>query len=213
MRESRDAKISQVMTNLYGPVGAERVNKRLQFLDPELNRLVQDFAYEQVWGGIGGDTAAALKTKSIATISALIALGREEQIRIHLMGFFNLKGSLSEIKKLIQAMKVICEGISVSQAESALVDTVKILESEGQALREQTGDIVLPRHLQHVILLAARVALGNREKTEQAMREIAKERSLTIEEIGNIIKHMAVYCGFPAAMDGFVALKACETAF
>ena len=75
---TNDVKINKVMEKLYGVAGAAKVDKRLHFLDPELNQLIQDFAYDRVWGQIGGHDLAALKIKSIATISALIALGREE---------------------------------------------------------------------------------------------------------------------------------------
>lgn len=210
---NKDPKISKVMEKLYGPAGADKVFKRLQFLDPALNRLIQDFAYEQVWGKIGGDNPAALKVKSIATISALIALGREEQIRIHLTGFFNLQGSITEIRMLIKEMQAICGEASASKAKLALDDTVRELEREGQEVRKGVSDTALPRSLQHVILLSARIAMADKEKMEQAIHEIAVERTLNIEEVGNIINHMAVYCGFPSAMDGFAALRKCEMEF
>ena len=109
---------------------------------------------------------------------------------------------------LIKEIQAICEEVSAAKAKAALDDTVKALVNEGMKLSVQTDNMVLSQRIRHVILLAACIALANKEKTEQAMRKITK--TLNAEEVGNIIKLMAVYCGFPAAMDGFAALRACE---
>ena len=63
---------SPMLTELYGEEFAKQVYDRLESLDPELNSLIQAIPYDQFWSR----SVLSIRDKSIATIAALVALGR-----------------------------------------------------------------------------------------------------------------------------------------
>ena len=203
-------RISDVMITLYGAKIAETVAQRLDYLDPEFNQLIQDFAYDVVWSQVGGNTLEALKRKSIATVSALIAANREEQTRIHLTGFFHLQGNISEAKAICTLLRSICGNAVITKAESTLVEAIHAFEHGGnKTIEGNTAE--LPLQLQHVIRLAAQISISDKARIEQTLTEITKYNTLSVEEISNLFKHLAIYCGFPAVMDGFAVLRQCRS--
>src|SRR5581483_8403101 len=85
-RSSGDQKMpskSHMMDELYGKEVADKVYNRLQELDPELNEVVQKIAYDHFWARPGLN----IRDKSLVTVASLIAMGKEEQTKIHMNGF------------------------------------------------------------------------------------------------------------------------------
>ncbi len=102
-REERSSG-SRMMKELYGSDFAAQVAGRLEELHPELNRVVQDFAYEQVWSRDG----LSFREKSLITVAALIAMGREEQTKIHMTGLLQSGGKVEDIENALIHLAVYC---------------------------------------------------------------------------------------------------------
>ena len=60
----------------------------------------------------------------------------------------------------------------------------------------------LPRKVRSMLNIAMLVALGKAEELELHL-DGATRNGLTKKEIGEVLLHTAIYCGFPAALGGF----------
>jgi 4-carboxymuconolactone decarboxylase len=76
---------------------AKEIYDSLDALDPELNELIQRFAYDTLWLRDGLTT----REKSIATLGALLGSGRERALRLHLTGFLETCGSEEDLKNVL----------------------------------------------------------------------------------------------------------------
>lgn len=86
----------EIMNHLYGEYAVE-LGESLERLDKEFANMIREFPYANIWSREG----LTLKERSIATISSLIALGKEDQTEIHMRGFLNCGGTQKELKELI----------------------------------------------------------------------------------------------------------------
>jgi 4-carboxymuconolactone decarboxylase len=72
-------------------------------LSPDLARYIFEFPYGDVWSRPGLD----LKTRSLATVSALIALGHcEPELKVHMNGMLRVGWTRDEIIELVIHMAV-----------------------------------------------------------------------------------------------------------
>lgn len=108
--------VSPLMQRLYGEAYAKDVFERLQFLDREFNELVQEVAYERFWSRPG----LTVRDKSLVTIAALIASGKEEQTKIHMRGFLKSGGTYNELRSAIIHLTVYCGFPAAMTAFAAL---------------------------------------------------------------------------------------------
>lgn len=92
------------MMELYGAGYSKQVFDRLHFLDRELNDLIQRIPYDQFWSREGLST----RDKSLITIAALTALGRDEQIQIHMRGFLKSVGTMNELRNALIHLAIYC---------------------------------------------------------------------------------------------------------
>ena len=60
----------------------------------------------------------------------------------------------------------------------------------------------LPRKIRSMLNIAMLVALGKAEELELHL-DGAIRNGVTKKEIGEILLHSAIYCGYPAALGGF----------
>lgn len=60
-----------------------------------------DFIQEQLFGGIWSRPGLPLKTRSLITVAALMAMGRGPQLRAHMRGALNIGITPEELKELI----------------------------------------------------------------------------------------------------------------
>jgi 4-carboxymuconolactone decarboxylase len=83
---------------LFGP-GADQLQATMAAakLAPELDRLSDEFVFGQVWTHPGLE----LPQRSLVTISALVALGRERELRGHIAG--GLRAGLAR-EEIVQAI-------------------------------------------------------------------------------------------------------------
>ena len=100
----KPVRLSPLMVELYGDQHSKEVFDRLHYLDRELNELIQKVPYDLFWSRGGLST----RDKSLVTISALIALGREEQTKIHMRGFLKSGGTMNELRNAIIHLAIYC---------------------------------------------------------------------------------------------------------
>jgi 4-carboxymuconolactone decarboxylase len=85
------------------PDGLERINENLKDIAPDMARFVVEFAYGDVYSRPGLD----LKTRELATVSALTALGNcPLQLKSHINGALNAGWSRQEVVEVIMQMAV-----------------------------------------------------------------------------------------------------------
>jgi 4-carboxymuconolactone decarboxylase len=113
---------SALMQTLYGE-SAEVVYQRLQSLDATLNSLIQTFAYDQVWQL----PPLSIREKSLITVAALVALGKPEQLRMHMIAFLNCGGSITELRAILVHLALYC-GFPASLA--AFAELGKIVDDK-----------------------------------------------------------------------------------
>ena len=104
MTKKISPRVSPMMVKLYGDEYARQVADRLEELDPELNTWIQEFPYERGWAREGLN----VRDKSLTTVAALIAMGKEEQARIHMRGFLNAGGTVDELRAAILHLAIYC---------------------------------------------------------------------------------------------------------
>lgn len=195
-------KQSEMMDKLYGKELAAKVYARCEGLDPEFNELVQDYVYEKFWARPG----LKLIEKSLVTVISLIILNKAEQLEVHLKGFFHQGGHASDIEKLLKYFVDLKYMASVSSAAA-------ILNKVSAEYKETSSAIAMPLSFDEggrtksIIDLAVHIALGDNEKTERCMRDLLVKKILSEKDMGNIMLHQIVYCGFPCAMNGYAVLQ------
>lgn len=94
--EDRIAKGKAKMVELFGPRAAEPGGPLFD-MSPEFSNLVQEVVFGAVWSDPTLDT----RLRSFITMSALIALDRQPELRIHFRGALNLGIPREQIIALI----------------------------------------------------------------------------------------------------------------
>ena len=75
----------------------DKIARRLEAIDPDLARYIQDFAYEEVMARPGLD----LKTRELLAVTALIALGNPDELKTHLRGALASGATEREVRETI----------------------------------------------------------------------------------------------------------------
>lgn len=101
-RNDKTAEGKRIMDRLEAGAG-ERVTNRLAELDPDLPRLITDYAFADVVGRPGLD----LKTREMLTVAALTAMGTAQgQLEFHIRGALNVGVAKEELLEVIIQMAV-----------------------------------------------------------------------------------------------------------
>lgn len=98
----KTAEGKRIMDRLEAGAG-KRVSNRLAELDPDLPRLITDYAFADVVGRPGLD----LKTREMLTVAALTAMGTAQgQLEFHIRGALNVGVAKEELLEVIIQMAV-----------------------------------------------------------------------------------------------------------
>src|SRR3712207_5834113 len=81
-------------------LGDAYVDRTAQIQDPFLAPFFQA-GTDHVWGGLWNRPGLDLKYRSLAVVSALTALGRTHELRIHLNGALNLGWTPEELREVL----------------------------------------------------------------------------------------------------------------
>lgn len=71
-----------------------RIQERLNDLDPDLGRYIQEFAYDTVYDRPGLD----LKSKELIACALLVSLGSPPELRTHIRGAMNAGATEDEVR-------------------------------------------------------------------------------------------------------------------
>lgn len=81
-------------------LGEKHVGRSLQNLN-DFNQDFQNFISRFAWGEVWSREGLPRHTRSLVTIAILLALGREDELRMHLRACFNNGVTKDELKELI----------------------------------------------------------------------------------------------------------------
>ena len=230
--------------------GSAAVQKSLQDISPDMGRFIIEFAYGDVFSRPGLDP----KSRQVATIAALTALGNAEpQLKFHIGGALNVGVTPQEIVEVIYVATLFSgfpaglnaisaarevfktrgvqvststEGETTSRRERGLNALAETSGGSGQAVLDGLKDIapamgefildfaygdVISRQLspkwKEITMIAARVARGSMRPQVKVHVKAGEKVGLTKEEIVEVVNQMAVYAGFPAALNGLSAVR------
>ncbi|WP_337078600.1 4-carboxymuconolactone decarboxylase [Acinetobacter pittii] len=81
-------------------LGEKHVDRSLQNLN-DFNQDFQNFISRYAWGEVWSRPGLPRHTRSLVTIAILLALGREDELRMHLRACFNNGVTKEDLKELI----------------------------------------------------------------------------------------------------------------
>ncbi|WP_120429869.1 4-carboxymuconolactone decarboxylase [Acinetobacter baylyi] len=81
-------------------LGEKHVNRSLENLN-DFNQDFQNFISRFAWGEVWSRPGLPRHTRSLVTIAVLLAIGREDELRMHLRACFNNGVTKDELKELI----------------------------------------------------------------------------------------------------------------
>ncbi len=95
----------------------------------------QEFITTTAWGGVWGDPTLPWKTRSLVTLAMMVALGREDEFKLHLRPALRNGVSVEELRSLLM-QTAIYAGVPAANnafkwAKEAL--GAELIEAEGQA--------------------------------------------------------------------------------
>jgi 4-carboxymuconolactone decarboxylase len=107
-------------------LGDEHVDRAVERTTEE-TREFQDFITRYAWGEIWTRPGLDRRTRSCITITALVALGRFEELELHIRGARRNGVTVDEIKEVLLQCAVYC---GVPAANSAFAVFRRVLEEE-----------------------------------------------------------------------------------
>lgn len=78
--------------------------ERMAAEDPEWAALVDTFALEKVWSRPG----LSLRERSLVTLASQVALGRWDQVTLHMRSFLHQGGSREELREVCLQLAIYC---------------------------------------------------------------------------------------------------------
>lgn len=191
---------SNMMNIIYGEERAKKVKLQYNELSARLGELVEQVVYDTFWARAG----LSFKDKSIITIISLIALNKKEQLQLHFDSYINLGGTFDHMAQCLARMAA-CEHVDSVNYHSSLSEFMG--KAEFKSLNILNGSTVLAARDKAIVDLTICIALGNQLETKNCLLELIESNPVSIDEIGNIMLHQIMYCGFPCAMNGFAVLR------
>jgi 4-carboxymuconolactone decarboxylase len=113
----------------------EKVIESLKDISPELGTFIIEYAFGDIYIREGLD----LKSKEIAVVSALTAMGNAQpQLKVHINGALNTGSTINELKEVILQMSVYSGFPSCINAMNSLKEVLN--EREKQGIKDTIGD-------------------------------------------------------------------------
>ncbi|KAB2833462.1 MAG: carboxymuconolactone decarboxylase family protein [Candidatus Dadabacteria bacterium] len=118
--------------------GAEKSIERLKSLHPDLEKLVMEFAFNDIYGR----PALDLRSREIATIAALAATGQINQLKVHVQAALNVGVTKEEIIEVMLQMALYAgfpAAINAIQAAREVFDEIEIdrLKTNGSGIEPE----------------------------------------------------------------------------
>jgi len=130
MDESRYDVGMRVRREVLGDAHVDRAAARTTAFDADFQRLITEMAWGSVWARPGLDRP----TRSLVTIAMLAALGRGEELALHLRASRNTGATPAQIAETLLHVAIYA-GIPAANSAIALAKQV-LVETEGDATPE-----------------------------------------------------------------------------
>ena len=233
---------------------AAKVLSGFQDIAPDMARFIIEFAYGDVYSRAALDH----KSRQVATIAALTALGNAKpQLQFHIRAGLNVGLSPQEIVEIMYVTTVFAgfpcginginaarevfqeKGVSVpahaaipgyeteSRRDRGLATVNRTSKDAGERVLKSLSDIapdmahfiidfsygdvfarkiLSPKH-KEIAMIAVTTAKGTMEPQMKVHLHAALNVGCTREEMVELMYHMAIYAGFPAALNGINAVR------
>ena len=86
-----------IRTRLWGEQALENADRFLDGFDPGFAKHLNEQLFGEVWNRPGLPT----RTRSIMTVAVLMALGRGQELRLHMRGALNVGVTEAELKEIV----------------------------------------------------------------------------------------------------------------
>jgi len=113
--ERRDNLWEQGLATRRAVVGEDYVAKSLENMD-DFNDALQDFITRYAWGDIWNRPGLGRRDRSLLNIGMLVALGRPDELKLHLKGAIRNGVTRDEIKECILQAAIYCGAPSALEA-------------------------------------------------------------------------------------------------
>ncbi|SIN91015.1 4-carboxymuconolactone decarboxylase [Epilithonimonas zeae] len=144
----------------------EKVINGLKDISPDLGKFIIEYAFGDVYSRDGLD----LKSKEIAVVASLTAMGTAQpQLKVHINGALNTGSTINEVKEVILQMAVYSGFPSSINGMNALKEVLK--EREAHGIKDEVGE------------MATNSTPINR--LELGKEELTKLDSLQVERLNN----------------------------
>ncbi|MCU4641307.1 4-carboxymuconolactone decarboxylase [Acinetobacter courvalinii] len=120
-------------------LGEKHVGRSLQNLN-DFNQDFQNFISRFAWGEVWSRKGLPRHTRSLVTIAILLALGREDELRMHLRACFNNGVTKDELKELILHSSLYAGLPAANAAMHMAEDVFKELGIDVQPVAAQPQD-------------------------------------------------------------------------
>jgi 4-carboxymuconolactone decarboxylase len=130
--QERHAKGMEVRRAVLGSAHVDRAQANLN----ELNSEFQNFITRYAWGEIWTRPGLPRHTRSLLTIAMMVALNREEELKLHLRAASNNGVTREEIKEVLLQAAVYC---GVPAANSAFHMAQEVFRQMDEAAKQGSG--------------------------------------------------------------------------
>lgn len=124
----KDALWDQGLATRKAVVGEEYVDNSLKNMD-EFNADLQDFVTRTAWGDIWNRPGLVRRDRSLLNIGMLIALGKTEELKLHLRGALRNGVTMEEISECILQSAIYCGAPAALEATRAAREAFADLET------------------------------------------------------------------------------------
>ena len=170
----------EALKRLGGPDAAAPILAAAD-IAPDLVRFAIDFAFGEVLSRPGLD----LRTRELCTVAALSALGCEPQLKWHVEAALYVGAQQPEVDQVKRIARA-------------------YIRPSGGGVDGQGPLDPVTRELATIALLTA---IGNQPAALKLHLRAALAAGATREQIVHVLEQMAIYAGFPAALNGVAAAR------
>jgi 4-carboxymuconolactone decarboxylase len=125
MTDDRYERGMRVRRDVHGDEHVDAATARATDLTREFQELLTRYAWGEIWTRPGLDR----RTRSLITISAMVALGRERELELHLRSARRIGVEWDDIKEVLLQSAVYC---GVPAANSAFAVAQAVMDAEGE---------------------------------------------------------------------------------
>ncbi len=204
------------LLRIGGPQAAAPITA-MNDIAPDLVRFAIDFAYGEVLSRPGLD----LKMRQLCTVAALSAMGTATpQLKWHIDGALNVGWAPSD---LLEAMLLGAVNTGSAALGRSLSAAREVFEARGAGAEDVAAlddasarwseippvfeSLELDGRTKAMISIAALTAVANAPARLAAHIRAALDAGASRDQVIEVIEQMAVYAGFPAALNGIAAAR------